>query len=104
MNARFAVLALPILFASACSRQETAVETPPAPAARDWTAFSEAFLASRFKADPYMAVQSGRHEFDGQMPDWSRAALEADAAGLRSQLAELQHFNAASLTDAQRFE
>ena len=38
---------------------------------------------------PTFAVQSGRHEFDGQMPDWSRAALEADVAELQSQLAGL---------------
>ena len=55
----------------------------------DWPSFAAAFIESRFKADPYFAVQSGRHEFDGQMPDWSRAALEAEVAELQRQLEQL---------------
>jgi hypothetical protein len=106
MSARFAALALlTTTLISACSRESSEKEAPPpAPVARDWSAFAESFLASRFKADPYMAVQAGKHEFDGQMPDWSRAALEADVADLRMQLAALQQFDAANLTEAQRFE
>jgi hypothetical protein len=56
------------------------------------------------KADPYFAVQAGRHEFDGQMQDWSRAAIEADVASLRAQLTELAKFDVVQLTAPQRFE
>jgi hypothetical protein len=38
------------------------------------------------------------------MPDWSRAALDADVAALREQRERLEMFDAVSLTDAQRYE
>jgi uncharacterized protein (DUF885 family) len=102
-----AVLALlsSMLF-TACSRDKPA-ETAPQPAASapaDWPAFADAFIESRFKADPSFGVQSGRHEFDGQMPDWNRAAIEADVARLRAQLAGLAKFDAGKLTAEQAFE
>ncbi|HEU4781182.1 MAG TPA: DUF885 domain-containing protein [Steroidobacteraceae bacterium] len=84
------------------------VEVPsPADAAKadaGWPAFVDSFIEARFKADPYFAVQSGRHDFDGKMPDWSRAALDADVAELRSFAGELAKRGPAALTDDQRFE
>jgi uncharacterized protein (DUF885 family) len=92
----------------ACARdQPKPAEVPsvPAPAGqKTWPEFVDAFIEARFTADPYFAVDSGRHEFDGQMPDWSRAALEADVAKLREQLAGLDQFDPAVLEPAQRFE
>ena len=92
----------------ACGREP---EKAAAPAPRsatatrmDWPAFAAAFIEQRFKADPSFAVQSGRHEFDGQMPDWSRAGIEADVAQLRAALDELQRFPPSDLPPAQRFE
>ena len=105
----FALTLLATLCLAACSRDTAAPgDSKPAaearPATRDWPAFAHAFIEARFTADPYFAVQSGRHEFDGQMPDWSRAAIEADVAKLRTQLAELGQFDAATLTPEQRYE
>ncbi|HEU5137932.1 MAG TPA: DUF885 domain-containing protein [Steroidobacteraceae bacterium] len=79
---------------------------PVASASKDssWPAFVEGFIEARFKADPYFAVQAGRHEFDGQMPSFSRAALDADIAELRSTSAALARFDPGALTPAQRFE
>ena len=92
-----------------CSREPVAkpANTAPAPAARTdsgWPAFVDSFIEASFKSDPYFAVQAGRHEFDGQMPDWSRAALEADVAALRGTQAELAKFDPVALTPQQRFE
>ena len=91
---------------AACSREapppaESAPATATAPA---WPEFAAGFIEARFKADPYFAVQSGRHEFDGRMPDWSRAAIEADITELRAQLEALQKYDPASLDAAQKFE
>jgi hypothetical protein len=104
-------LVLPLLLLAACAREPDKSTTtpstpaPPAPvAAPAWSDFTAGFIESRFKADPAFAVQSGRHEFDGRVPDWSRAAIEADVAALRAQRAELERFAAASLAPAQRFE
>jgi len=104
-------LVLPLLLLAACARESGKPNTPPsapAPAppvaAAAWSDFTAGFIESRFKADPAFAVQSGRHEFDGRVPDWSRAAIEADVAALRAQRIELQRFGATALTPAQRFE
>lgn len=106
------VFVLPVLLIAACAREpEKPATAPPASApapapvaAPGWPGFAAAFIESRFEADPAFAVQSGRHEFDGRMPDWSRASIEADVAALRAQRAELQTFSAATMTPAQRFE
>jgi uncharacterized protein DUF885 len=104
---------LPVLLLAACAREpDKPVTTPsaaipataPVAAAPGWADFTAAFIEARFKADPGFAVQSGRHDFDGQMPDWSRATLDAEVAALRTQRAALQEYDAASLTPAQRFE
>ena len=35
------------------------------------------FIEDYFKANPFFAVQAGRHEFDGQMPDLSAGGIAA---------------------------
>ena len=106
--AAMTLLAMTLL--SGCTRSPP--EKPPeaaAPAAAAqvpvaWPAFVDAFIEARFKADPYFAVQAGRHDFDGKMPDWSRAAIDADIAELRKFAGELSRWVPASLTVRQRFE
>jgi hypothetical protein len=100
-------IATSALLMSACGRQ--AAQPPPAhsqaAAARPaWPTFTAGFIEQRFKADPSFAVQAGRHEFDGQMPDWSRAGIEADVTRLRAALDELHRFDPGDLPPAQRFE
>ena len=67
-----------------CSREPeskpVASTAPVEKAVAVWPAFVDSFIEARFKADPYFAVQAGRHEFDGKMPDWSRAAFDSDSA------------------------
>ena len=93
-----------------CSREpaeKPAEATAPAGAlqvAAEWPAFVESFIEARFKADPYFAVQAGRHEFDGKMPDLSRAAIDREVSDLRRFAGELGKRDPASLTAAQRFE
>ena len=101
---------LTVLLVAACSREpENPRRINPGPRRRPlprlaWSEFAAAFIESRFQADPAFAVQSGRHDFDGRMPDWSRAALETDVAALRVQRAELRSSTATIMTPAQRFE
>ena len=104
----FAVLLSAAILAACAREQPKPAEAPPAAAApagqKNWPEFVDAFIEARFKADPYFAVDSGRHEFDGQMPDFSRAALDANVAQLREQLAGLDKFDAAAFKPAQSFE
>ena len=103
------------LILGACSREapKTApsAEQPAASSASgaktadgSWAAFASGFIEARMKADPYFAVGAGRHEFDGQMPDWSRAALDADAATLQAALASIGEFDSATLNPGDRLE
>jgi uncharacterized protein (DUF885 family) len=113
MPAARLVIASALVFSilAGCSRKpEPAAEAPAAapeaaaPAAPSWAGFAEAFIESRFKAEPNFAVAAGRHEFDGKLPDWSRAALDADLVQLRAQLAELEQFDASQFTTPERIE
>src|SRR5262245_32602435 len=106
-----ACAALTMAMLAGCARESAQpAPKPPADSASTaapgapWPAFVERFIEARMKADPYFAVQSGRHEFDGQMPDWSRAALDAEVARMRALRAELDGFDPAALAPAQRFE
>ncbi len=90
-----------------CARKEeprTEAPAAGAQAAGDFQAFVDSFIEARMKRDPYFAVQSGRHEFDGQMPDWSRAAIDADVTELRDFEARLAKLDGAVLTEPQKFE
>jgi hypothetical protein len=58
---------------------------PSADAAPAWDRFAAGFIESYFRADPLFAAYQGRHEYDGQFPDWSDAGLKARAAELHTQ-------------------
>jgi hypothetical protein len=106
-TSRFVPLLVSTLLLAACSRESAAPQTEPAaatPSVQSWPEFVDAFIEARMKADPYFAVQAGRHEFDGKMPDWSRAAIEADIAQTRRYLDELRQHDPAKLNERRRFE
>ena len=46
----------------------------------------------------------GKHEYDGQLPDWSETGLPTEIARLRSAIAAAQAFDPRRLTREQRFE
>ena len=80
---------------------------PNAPAAATpdrWPEFAARFIEGYLRANPYFAVQAGRHEFDGQMSDWSAAGIAAEAARLHAMRTEAQSFDAAALTEGERLE
>ncbi len=54
--------------------------------------------------DPASAVRQGRHEFDGQLPDWSAAALARQQVALEQARTETLAYPDADLTPRQRFE
>lgn len=73
-------------------------------AAADWTAYSSGFITGYFRHNPSFAVGQGRHEYDGQLPDWTPTGLANRASFLRSSVAAAQAFDPARLNDEQRFE
>jgi hypothetical protein len=95
---------------SACGSPSAPAPKPaaaaaPAPTASDrWGEFAGRFIESYFRANPFFAVQAGRHDFDGQMSDWSAGAIAAQAAQLHALRTEAQAFDPASLTDTAQLE
>jgi len=81
-----------------------ATAAPTAQAAAGWPEFSHRFVEEYFRTHPFFAVQAGRHEFDGQMPDLSAAGIAAVAARLEALRGEAAAFDPASLSAAERFE
>ena len=72
-------------------------------ASRDWDQFVADYLESYFAAHPDIAVAEGRHEFDGQLPDWSKAGLDREVARLHSERARAVAWTD-NLDQKQRFE
>ncbi|MDB6092015.1 MAG: hypothetical protein JWN85_4799 [Gammaproteobacteria bacterium] len=99
-----------IATAAACSDQRQpapAAPVPPQPRAAAqsaWTEYAGRFIEDYFKAHPFFAVQSGRHEFDGQMTDLSAAGIAKNVEQLKKARAEAVAFDAAALTPDQSFE
>src|SRR3981081_4881520 len=81
MAAAMVTVAAVLIAAAGCSRQPppAPVAPPPDPAATArtaWNDFAHRFIEDYFKSHPFFAVQVGRHEFDGQMSDWSSAGSQ----------------------------
>jgi hypothetical protein len=97
-----AVVAFSLLGCQQPARQDTAPDAS-APSA-SWDAFVAEFIDARFAIQPQFGVRAGRHEFDGRLPDFSRAGLAKNAAQLRGALDRARAFDAGSLDERQRFE
>jgi hypothetical protein len=69
-----------------------------------WASFRDEFLESYFKAQPPLAVSAGRHEFDGQMPDWSAAGIAREIKRLHAERERALAFQDSALSAAERFE
>lgn len=73
-------------------------------AANRWDRFVHDFIEGYFAAHPSTAVSAGRHEYDGRLPDWSAAGLEAEGRRLRILRDQALAFDPATLPERQRFE
>ncbi|MFX4396832.1 hypothetical protein ABTA35_19715, partial [Acinetobacter baumannii] len=75
----------------------TAVSTPITPLAplptTSFPAFRDAFVEQLFQLDPTYAVYQGRHDFDGQLPNWSPAGLKQMADFLKEAIADAGKFD-----------
>jgi len=66
--------------------------------------FRDGFVEGWFKLDPANAVYQGRHDFDGQLPDWSAAGLRRQSAFLHHAIDRARAFGDADLSPDERFE
>jgi len=71
---------------------------------RDWNHFTSTFVEEYFSAQPLFAAAAGRHEYDGQFPDWSREGIANEVVRLKAEHAAIERIRPDSLTEAQRLE
>jgi uncharacterized protein (DUF885 family) len=100
------VFVFAIIFIHGETLSPEAVGAPPASdaAAQRWDAYIERFLNDYFAAHPDAAVQAGKHEFDGKLPDWSEAGLKREIARLHAERVRASAFKDDQLDEARRFE
>jgi len=87
-----------LVLAAGCGRRGPELQTA------EWDALVSEYIEGHFQANPTAAVNAGRHEFDGQLPDWSPEGLRKEAERLRSVRERAAAFDAASLDAGRKFE
>lgn len=74
-----------LLTLGACQKAEEptpVTATQEQPQAETWEQFISRQIEAQVAAHPQWAVTQGRHEYDGQLPDWSRGGIEKEIARL----------------------
>lgn len=114
MHAVFLRLSLPAVCAGFIALAGCDRSSAPAPggdaapvataAAVPWPQFVEQFIEAYFVANPSFAARQGRHEFDGQLPDWSAAGLQHEIDRLAQVRAKALEYPEASLPGDQKFQ
>jgi uncharacterized protein (DUF885 family) len=84
-------------------RQRTQ-EQQPAQAGQHWAVIANEFIEDYFRAQPFFAAESGRHEFDGQLPDLSALGLKHEVDRLHAARARISAVDAAALQPRERFD
>jgi hypothetical protein len=77
----------------------------PAPAVNvEWTKFVDEYIEATFAANPSFAVGSGRHEFDGQLSDWTPEGIQKEVGRLEQSRQRAVGFQDANLSPPERFQ
>ena len=69
-----------------------------------WGAYLSDFLDSYFPVNPDFAIYQGRHEFDGQLPDWSPAGLKLAVDQRKQAIEAAEALDDADLSDNDKYE
>ncbi len=71
---------------------------------KQWKSYVDQFINSYLAAHPDFAVNAGRHEYDGKLPDWSRIGIQREITRLRAEREQALSFDPAFLDEDQRLE
>jgi hypothetical protein len=95
-----------LLIAVGCGQSTPPPPKPkgPSPASEAWLKLSHAFIEDYLQAQPAFAAQSGRHEFDGQLPDVSAHGLKREIARLHDERDQIAGVDPAGLEPRERFD
>jgi len=69
-----------------------------------WDEFAKGFMEKYFEWNPDFAVYQGRHEFDGQFPDWTPEGMKKKTEWLKNQRKMATSFDSKSIDERQAFE
>lgn len=97
-----AALALALSSGGASGQAVAPAAPAPVTPVKGWDAFVAGTLEEWFRVAPTFAVYQGRHDFDGQLPDWSEAGLKRMADFLRGTIQKANAFQ--NMTPEQRYQ
>jgi len=80
------------------------VKKPPSQASQQWMNLANGFIEDSLRAQPFFAAQSGRHEFDGQLPDFSSHGIKREIARLHDARSQIAAVDPATLEPRERFD
>jgi uncharacterized protein (DUF885 family) len=107
MRLKYAALAVSMIalaLTGGCKKVDGDVAAVVANDGSEWGGFVEEFLNGYFKVNPTFAVYQGKHEFDGQLPDWSPEGIKAGIDYRKKAIADAKALDVSTFTDAQKFE
>jgi len=85
--------------------QSTApAKKPPSQASQQWSAITNSFVEDYLRDQPFFAAQSGRHEFDGQLPDLSAHGIKRQIARLHDARTQIAAVDPTPLEPTERFD
>jgi uncharacterized protein (DUF885 family) len=76
----------------------------PSLASQQWNKVTAGFIQSYLDARPFFAAQSGRHEYDGQLPDLSNHGIRREIARLHDQRDQVAAVDPKTLEPRERFD
>jgi len=80
------------------------VKKPPSQASLQWANVTNGFIEDYLRAQPFFAAQSGRHEFDGQLPDLSAHGIKREISRLHDARQQISAVDPATLQPRERFD
>ena len=108
MRTLLLLICLAFLGLTACKNAEeptpVAKSTTQTAEPESWQRFVTRQIEEHIDAHPQWAVVQGRHEYDGQLPDWSRAGFEKEIARLHQARDEAMAFKDDQMTADQLYQ
>jgi len=99
------ILILATIVIAACAAPTSKrAKSAEAAAGAPWPGFVDQVIEAYFAQNPSFGVAVGRHEYDGQLPDWSPAGIQKHVVWLEQTQKRASDFDDGSLSVTERFQ